>query len=501
MKHRIAKLAGSLLLGLVVLAGTILPVSAQDPTPIVPLTDPMAAFLESRAFAASKGATAEFNKMEWVAIDSVNNKVYVAMTDITKAMSDGEGALKLEENRCGIVYEGDLDKDNNVSALKPLIVGGPYNKDDKLNRCSVDSIASPDSVFVDAAGNLWIGEDTSNHANNVLWRYNLKSKKLERFALVPAGAEVTGFYVTPAGDVFFNAQHPSGMNPYPYNRGFIGVVNGFNATDTFTPLPAPTGVIREVMVAKGEYQMLGRAGELIPNDIKGMRFGELLNYAGSTMGMCNQPDGNMFLPTTEASDEGYLYTNFECRPGGMSKLYVKKDAGMWTILEGENVDFAAVKGTWVNCGSSVSPWNTGLSGEEYEPMAFTDSYKENVKEMTAYLGKQANPYDYGYIVEVKPSEDGETLESVVEKRYALGRFSHEMAAIAKDNKTVYFGDDGANVVFFKFIAEEAGDLSAGTLYAAAVTQNADNSLGLKWIELGKGDDESIAEAIANIKLP
>ncbi len=121
--------------------------------------------------------------------------------------------------------------------------------------------------------------------------------------------------------------------------------------------------------------------------------------------------------------------------------------------------------------------------------------------MTEYLGKQANPYDYGYLVEMMPDSSGESLHSVVEKRYTMGRFSHENGVVMPDLKTVYFGDDGTNTVLFKFVADEAGDLSAGTLYAAKATQNDDESFGLEWIELGKGNDDDIAEAIATMQLP
>ena len=83
----------------------------------------------------------------------------------------------------------------------------------------------------------------------------------------------------------------------------------------------------------------------------------------------------------------------------------------------------------------------------------------------------------------------------------MGRFSHENGVVMGDRKTVYHGDDGTDVVFFKFVADEAGDLSAGTLYAAKVTQTEDGSFGLEWIELGKGNDDEIAEAIATLELP
>ena len=83
----------------------------------------------------------------------------------------------------------------------------------------------------------------------------------------------------------------------------------------------------------------------------------------------------------------------------------------------------------------------------------------------------------------------------------MGRFSHEMGVVLPDGKTTYHGDDGTNVVFFKSVADEAGDLSAGTLYAAKITQQPDDSLDIAWIKLGSGNDDEIAEAIASLELP
>jgi len=111
------------------------------------------------------------------------------------------------------------------------------------------------------------------------------------------------------------------------------------------------------------------------------------------------------------------------------------------------------------------------------------------------LGTQANPYDYGWIVELAPSEEG----TIITKQYAMGRRSHENSAVAPDSKTVYFGDDGGNVMFFKFVATTEGDLSAGTLYAAKITQTGgtgnDHVLGFEWIELGTATNDEIATAI------
>ncbi|GIK71523.1 MAG: hypothetical protein BroJett021_05110 [Chloroflexota bacterium] len=492
------------IVGMFVLLALLLPGGAalaqDDPGLLLPLDDPFAPFLESRAYAAAQGATAEFRKMEWVALDTINNRVYWAMSEVSKGMSDGAGDINVEENKCGIVYAGDLDADYNISRIYPYIVGGPYNKDDAANRCDVNNIANPDNLFVDLQGNLWIGEDTSYHQNNVLWMYD--GEKLHRFATVPLGAETTGVRVLNDGTIFFNVQHPSGANPHPFNRGLIGVVTGFKAGDEFEEIAVPEGADQtRVQVAAGNYQILARVGELIPEDVRGERFGQLVAVTGETLGVCNHPDANMFLPTVEDESEGYLYTNFECEPGAVSRIYIRFNGETWDVLDGENVDFSSVMGTWVNCGGAVSPWNTALTAEEYEPIASVNDWAESVAAMSAYLGEQANPYDYGFIVEMMPDPDGDGVESIVQKRYAMGRFSHENAVVMPDNKTVYHGDDGTNVVFFKFVADEAGDLSAGTLYAAKATQNDDGSFDFEWIELGRGSDDEIAEAIRMMELP
>lgn len=467
---------------------------------LLPLDDPYAPFLESRAFAAAQGATNEFRKMEWVALDEVNNRVYWAMSEVAKGMTDGEGDINVEENLCGIVYAGDLDAEYNITSIYPYIVGGPYNPDDDDNACDVNNIANPDNLYVDPQGNLWIGEDTSNHANNVLWMYD--GTTLHRFATVPAGAETTGVFVTKEGTVFFNAQHPNGANPHPFNRGLVGVVTGFKAGDAFEAMAVPEGADQGIVkVAAGEYQILARAGELIPGDVSNQRYGQMNTNDGEMIGICNQPDANMFLPTVADGSEGNLYSNFECVPGGVSRTYIRYNGETWEVLEGENVDFSSVMGTWTNCGGAVSPWNTALTAEEYEPIAAADSWIENLLGMDAFMDEQANPYDYGYIIEVQPDPDGDGVESIVEKRYAMGRFSHENAVVMPDNKTVYHGDDGTDVVFFKFVADEAGDLSAGTLYAAQVTQGDDGSFGFEWLELGHGSDDEIAEAIRLMELP
>jgi secreted PhoX family phosphatase len=68
--------------------------------------------------------------------------------------------------------------------------------------------------------------------------------------------------------------------------------------------------------------------------------------------------------------------------------------------------------------------------------------------------------------------------------------------VMPDWKTVYTTDDGSNKAFYKFVATTAGDLSAGTLYAAKLTQDATSDpakagFDIEWIELGSSNNTQI----------
>jgi secreted PhoX family phosphatase len=308
---------------------------------------------------------------------------------------------------------------------------------------------------------------------------------------------VTGLHITADGTVFMNVQHPDDTNPEPFNMGTVGVIMGYVAGDDFEGLPVPAEgeVADHVLVAAGEYQVLARVGETLPGDANGTVFGAIVAHDGTVLNVCNDPDGNMFRPTE--AGKGILYTNIECGVGGVSQLWIERDAdGNWSATKGQMLDFVPVNGTGNNCGASVTPWNTGLSGEEY-PADNEEDWQYWVEEQgagfAALTGSPANPFDQGYNVELVPTEDG----TQINKRYAMGRFSQEVAVVMPDQRTVYFGNDGTDRVMFKFVADTAGDLSAGTLYAAKVSQDGD-TLNLQWIMLGQGNDTDIHAAIREL---
>ena len=441
-------------------------------------------FMDTAKTAKAMGGSMEWNKMEGLAYDASSRTLYIAVTSFLGGMSDGKGDIQFPENKCGGIIAAQLDANLVATKLTPILVGKPT-----ATGCDVSGLNNPDNIFLDKKGRLWIGED-GDDTRNTLWAFDLKTKALKRFAVVPNGGEVTGLRVGEQGDLFMNIQHPEADNTAPYDKGTVGVFSGFNAnTDDFTELAYDGSAQKELKFAAGKYNVLGRAGE--------QGLGVISNADGSTKNS-NNPDANMLLTT--GTDTGVLYTHWESQPGGVSRLDVKRVNGVWTAQGTPSmVDMSVVNGTWNNCNGSVTGWNTALTSEEY-PTEDDAGWAKAEPTMTKYLGKKANRYDYGYVSEITPSGAGQT----VKKHYAMGRTSFEMALVLDDNKTAYYGDDGSMRGMYRFVADNARDLSAGTLYVAKLTQVDDSasangkSLNVAWIKLGHGTDAEIGAAIRRL---
>lgn len=343
--------------------------------------------------------------------------------------------------------------------------------------------------------------------------------KLTRIATVPLGAEVTGIFLTDEGDLFFNVQHPSGtntetnsVNSMPINTGTVGVLAGVNfnnlpATLPDSPVPASDAEKQLVTSAIGQYQVLGQTGDTFDGGLeKGL--GHIYTLDGNTLVLENDmPDFNGFVST--GNGEGYLFSNWEELPGGMSRMKLERDeVGMWSVTDAMMLDFSPVWGTAANCFGSMSPWNTPLTSEEWVVDSSVDSTTNpswnnpDVVATNARISRMwemtapdvPNPYNYGYIAEVT---EPLAAEPVIVKHYTLGRYEHENSTVMPDGKTVYLSQDDTGGVLFKFVADVAEDLSAGTLYAAKLTQDegqndpATTGFDVQWIELASGDNLTI----------
>lgn len=212
-------------------------------------------------------------------------------------------------------------------------------------------------------------------------------------------------------------------------RGVLAAPSGIS----FDPIPARQS--SELVLPKGfSYQILASQGDVLGD---GQAFGDNVDFTA-------------YLPIY-GSKLGYLWVNHETKPGGGSVLIVGRHAtGQWQVLSSRRFDFSQVGGTWNNCSGTVTPWGTILSAEEYEPRSADEIPDGLVKD----------PSLYGWMVEV------DVRTGRAQKLYAMGRFSHENAAILPDKRTVFLTDDYRGGVFFKFVADRPGDLTSGRLYAA-----------------------------------
>lgn len=248
-------------------------------------------------------------------------------------------------------------------------------------------------------------------------------------------------------------------------------------------------------------------------------FGQILDKDGKIV----QKDGKNFVSVDNdfsslltVGDKLFMVSQFETRPAAMyvTELDQDKATGKLTAKGTRHISFEKFGGLWVPCAGSVTPWNTHLGSEEYPSNARTyeeaksiDDISDYTKGMIRYWGFdpktvsledfRANykPYRYGYVTEVTVKEDG---SATPEKHFAMGRVAVELSYVMPDQKTAYISDDGTNVGLYMFVADKAGDLSAGKLYAAKWHQVHNGNGGtanIEWVDLGHANDAEIQEKI------
>ncbi|WP_435332876.1 alkaline phosphatase PhoX [Haloarchaeobius sp. TZWWS8] len=341
-----------------------------------------------------------------------------------------------------------------------------------------------------------------------LTRLDCPNGAVRRVATTVAGAEFTGLFLTDDGTLFCNVAHPDGGNAPPYDRGGIGVFEGVDVrslpTDFDSLPPTWTSIGRRTFRTKfGTHRVLANGGDPTTT---GERLGITTDPTGAELTDGSKPDFNGFVPLPGSESEGHLFTAWEHIPGAVSRLELRRDGGgvdgPWSVVRSENLDLRPVDGIWNPCFGTVSPWGTPLLSEEYEPdagqWARGVSYKNSHQLVNRYLGREGNPYRYGWIVEVT-APLAPTPRFV--RRFAMGRFSHENAVVMPDRRTVYLTDDGTASVLFKFVADRPGDLASGMLYAAKLTQDEERDPGragfdVSWVELAHGREADVARWVA-----
>lgn len=113
--------------------------------------------------------------------------------------------------------------------------------------------------------------------------------------------------------------------------------------------------------------------------------------------------------------------------------------------------FLSLTGTDRNCAGGAMPWGSWITCEEPQDM------------------ESPRGQNHGYCFEVRASADGKLQKPVPLK--ALGRFRHEAVALDPETGILYLTEDMGDGLLYRFIPNQPGDLTQGTLQALRLVKN------------------------------
>jgi secreted PhoX family phosphatase len=219
-------------------------------------------------------------------------------------------------------------------------------------------------------------------------------------------------------------------------------------------LPDPEGILD--LPAGFKYQAFSTTGEMM-NDgrrVPGLHDG-MAAYAG--------PNGttvlvrNHEMSVAEHGTDGSPFTNVASFQNARNLVY---DTGSTAPAVGGTTNlvyntrlkrleqhFLSLTGTIRNCAGGLTPWNTWLTCEE-----------TNVTIGSVNGGSVLNR-EHGWVFEVSATAQ-QGLQQPVPLR-AMGRFSHEAAAVDPGTSIVYQTEDRGDACFYRFLPNQPADLQAG----------------------------------------
>jgi uncharacterized protein len=183
--------------------------------------------IHARAAADRAGAT-KMDRPEWIAVHPKTGEVYCSLTNNTQRGGDGRPAADAANPRANNVYGHIVRwREQGGDAAAPrfawdvfVLAGDPSQADAaKRGTSRGDAFGSPDGLWFDPRGVLWIQTDVSTSAlnkgdyanlgNNQMLAADSATGEIRRFLTGPNGCEVTGVVTTPDGrTMFVNIQHP-----------------------------------------------------------------------------------------------------------------------------------------------------------------------------------------------------------------------------------------------------------------------------------------------------
>lgn len=185
------------------------------------------ALIRTRQAADEAGAT-KMDRPEWVAVHPQSKDVYLSLTNNTSRGAKDQPGPDLVNPRVNNVF-GHILKwredggDPAAAAFRwdHFVLAGDASSSDGMKRGNIkgDAFGSPDGLWFDPRGVLWIQTDVStsvlhrgdyaNMGNNQMLAANVETGEIRRFLVGPAGCELTGVTMSPDGcSLFVDIQHP-----------------------------------------------------------------------------------------------------------------------------------------------------------------------------------------------------------------------------------------------------------------------------------------------------
>jgi hypothetical protein len=183
--------------------------------------------VNARAAADVLGAT-RMDRPEWIAVHPRTGEAYCTLTNNNTRGGDKGPATDPMNPRANNVFGHIIRwKEDGGDAAGTrfawdvfLLCGDPASPDEaKRGTIKGDVFGSPDGLWFDARGVLWIQTDVSTSVlhkgdyaaigNNQMLAADPETREVRRFLTGPSGSEVTGVVTTPDGrSMFVNIQHP-----------------------------------------------------------------------------------------------------------------------------------------------------------------------------------------------------------------------------------------------------------------------------------------------------
>lgn len=181
--------------------------------------------VRTRQAADAQGAT-KLHRPEWVSIDERNGDVYVTLTNGSTNATAAVNSARNPNNYGHIVRfneKGTLADPTAFEWEVFLFAGDPTYPAQGGAKVPAGQplFGSPDGIWVDPDGRVWIQTDISNSAQNLASRgydrignnqmlvADPDTRAVKRFLTGPRGCEITGVITTPdQRTMFINVQHP-----------------------------------------------------------------------------------------------------------------------------------------------------------------------------------------------------------------------------------------------------------------------------------------------------